>query len=378
MNYSWNDDQIRIYEKILNAAPDFVKFQGNKTSLYSEPWQLCAKLGLCGLAIPIEYGGSGLDSLTTAYAMEAFGKASFNSSLIFAVGAHQYACAIPIYLYGSKKLKNEFLFKLCNGINIGANAMTESIGGSDVASLQTSAIYENEHYVLSGEKCYVTNAPYADIFIVYARTNPQGGFLGISAFVVKKETPGLKITYEYLMKGMEGVSVSKIQFNNCQIAKEYLLGKEGEGLKIFHHSMDWERTCMFSGFMGLIDHELEKVIEFTKKRKVSDKLISKHQAVSHKLANIILQSESTKQLIYKACFLLKEKRPAARLFSAMAKLAASETYTNFAHCATQVYAGLGCDKSHRSSDFLNDSSLLTILSGTSDIMRNIIWQESVL
>ena len=331
-------------------------------------------MGLLGLPIATEYGGLDFNAQQTADAMIHFGKKCPHSGIIFAIGAHQFACSMPIFLHANDVMKRELLPRLCDGSIIGANAMTEGTTGSDINSIETIAQLENDHYVITGEKFYITNAPLADVFIIFARTDPQAGIFGISAFVVTKNTPGFEIYDAYTPKGMKPIAISKIRLNHCKVPISYLLGKEGDGLKIFHDAMYWERTCLFAGFLGLIESETERLIYFSKNRKNRNRPISQNQSISHRLADIKLQLESSKLLIHKAC-LSHSDESEAKQYSVLAKLSVSQTYLNFAIFASQAYAGIGSDSNHFSSNFLNDAVLSTTFSGTSDTMKNIIAHE---
>lgn len=364
-----------LYSNIDHVS-DQLFFSNEITSekLYRDYWKICAAIGMLGIPISCEYGGLGYDAVNSAHAMMHFGKRTKNSGLIFAIGAHQFACAVPIFLHANDLVKKELLPRLCDGSLIGANAMTEGKSGSDINAIESIAVQEGDHYLISGEKFYITNAPFADVFILFARTNPEAGMFGISAFVVKKDTPGFEMVDEFAPKGMQPIGISKIKLTDCKVHSAYLLGNEGDGLSIFHDAMYWERTCLFSGFLGLIESGLDLLIDFSKNRKHKNKSISQNQAVSHRLAAIKLQLASSQLLMQKACE-LQDDAEKGRLYSVLAKLSVSETYLNFAINASQIYSGIGADNEHYSAHYLNDAILSTLFSGTSDMMKNIIAHE---
>lgn len=342
--------------------------------LYRDHWKMCADIKMLGIPISADYGGLGYNAAQSAEAMMYFGKKTKNSGLIFSIGAHQFACAMPIFLHAQASVKKELLPCLCDGSAIGANAMTEGKSGSDINTIESIARLEGDHYHLSGEKCYITNAPFADVFILFARTNPEAGMFGISAFVIKKDTPGFDVIDAFSPTGMQPIGISKIKLTDCKVHQSYLLGKEGDGLSIFHDSMYWERTCLFAGFLGLIERGLDMLIDFSKNRKHKHKAIVQNQAVSHRLSMIKLQLTSSQLLVQKACA-LENDLSERKLYAVLAKLSVSETYLNFAINASQIYAGIGADIEHHSAKYLNDAILSTVFSGTSDTMKNIIANE---
>ncbi len=210
MDFSWTEAQDEIYNRIVSLVQNklHMREMSPDQSWTRAQWLLCGDLKLLGLSVPTSYGGSGYDAQTTARAIEAFGRGCEDMGLVFSASAHLFACAMPIVEYADEALKARFLPGLCSGMLIGANAITEEDAGSDVFALKTRAEYFDDFYVLEGQKSYVSNAPVADLFVVYAVTNPAHGYLGISAFVVEKDTPGLIIGEPFRKIGL--LTVAKL------------------------------------------------------------------------------------------------------------------------------------------------------------------------
>jgi alkylation response protein AidB-like acyl-CoA dehydrogenase len=291
--------------------------------------------------------------------------------LVFAAAAHLFACAKPIEEFGEEELKNRVLPKLASGEWMGANAITESEAGSDVHALKTSADLDGEEYILNGVKSYVTNGPVADIIVVYARTNPEFGFLGLSAFAVESTTPGLKIGQTIQKMGLLSAPASSVYLTDCRVPASHRLGGEGQGSAVFGRSMQWERTCLFAGYTGMMERQLQALVEFTRQRRQFRKPISKNQAVSHKLADMKLRLDAARLLLYRACWRF-DRGEDARMEISMAKLAISEAAIESSFNAIHLHGGLGYTSDVRYEMDLRDSIPSTIFSGTSEMQREII------
>lgn len=378
MDFEWAPELLDLFARVkafaqarLGAA---VKDNEDSPS-FEERWRALGELGALGLPVPESYGGLGLDALTTAGVIEALGSGCEDGGLLFSACAHLFACAVPIAHHGSEALKLSFLPRLCSGEFCGANAITEPEAGSDVFSLRASAVRRGDKYILNGTKIYVTNGTRCDVMVVYASTTPAHGYLGISAFVVERGAPGLRIGEELLKMGLRSSPLATVYLEDCEVPAENLLGCEGDGHAIFNTSMAWERACLFAAYLGSMQRQLDRTLEFSKARRQHRKPISKNQAISHRLADMTLRLASSRLLLYRACWLHDRGRPEAVIAISLAKLAVSEAAVQSGLDAIQIHGGLGVMLETGVGDALLDALPSRIFSGTSEIHRDIIARE---
>ncbi len=337
-------------------------------------WTKCAELGLLGLSVPKSYGGQGYDITTSANITQAFGNGCEDTGLMFSVCAHLYACLMPIVEFGSEQQKKKYLPLLTGGDWIAGNGMTEKEAGSDSSNIKSTAIKKGDHYILDGTKSYVTNGPVANVFIVYAVTDPALGYLGVSAFIVEKNTPGITIGDTFEKMGFNSTRGSAVSFNNCRIPVENRIGEEGQGLIIFKHSMKWERVCLFAGFLGVMERLHQQCIDHAKSRKQFGKPIGKNQAISHAIVDNQIKIESAQCLLHQACWLLDQNKKADMEIS-MTKIVISETFLKISLDAVQIFGSQGYNADGGIESYLRDAVGTKIFSGTSEMQRDIIAAE---
>lgn len=375
MDFSWSPTQVSLYDRTLAFAREKLnagyEARERQHQFGHEQWRHCGEFGLLGLCIPEQYGGMGLDAQTTARVIEAFGRGCQDMGLVFSASAHLFACLMPILEYGSPELKESVLPKLASGAWIGANAITEAGAGSDVFALKTRAVHDGDDYILSGEKSYVTNGPVANTFVVYATTDPSHGYLGISGFVVPRETPGLVVGEPFVKVGLSTSPICSIYLEDCRVPSRLRIGAEGQGAMVFKASMLWERACLFAGYLGMMERQIEQVVGYAKQRKQFGKPIAKFQAVSHKIADMKLRLESARLLLYRACWLKDQGKEPVQEIS-LAKLAISEAAVQGGLDAIQLYGGLGVIAEAGVERMLRDALPSTLFSGTSEIQRDLI------
>jgi alkylation response protein AidB-like acyl-CoA dehydrogenase len=376
MDFEWSADDIALSTEIHAFARRKLATPGTMTGngngrFCRETWQTCGAGGLLGLPIPPALGGRGLGFLSTARAMETLGEVAADRGLLFSVAAHMFACVVPIWKYGTAPQQREWLPPLCSGAWIGANAITEQSAGSDVYALETNATRDGDEYVLDGEKSFVSNAPVADVFLVYAKTDKRLGPLGLSSFVVPRSTPGLTIGEPFHTLGLHSASISTITLAGCRVPASHRIGDEGSGKAVFEISMTWERLCLFGIWLGVMQTQLERALDHAKARRQFGRPIGKNQAVSHRISDMKLRLESARWLLYRACWLADHDR-SAMLDVSLAKLAVSEAAVLSSLDAVHLHGAAGLVSEMGVEETLRDVIPGTIYSGTSEMHREII------
>jgi alkylation response protein AidB-like acyl-CoA dehydrogenase len=362
------DEVIRFAQKQLNGGV-IERDAGHEFSRTA--WDECARFGIQGLPVPEKYGGGGADVLTIMLAMEALGYGCVDNGLIFSLNAQMWSCEIPLVRFGSDEQKRRYLPGLCDGSLIGVQGMTEPESGSDAFSLATTAEKRNGRYVLNGSKTFITNAPVADVFIVFASTDRARGFAGLSAFVVDRDAPGLSIGQTFHKMGLRTSPMSELVFSDCAIPQDGLLAKPGAGMAIFNSSMDWERSCILASAVGTMQRHLERSIAYARERRQFGQPIGKFQAIGHKIADMKLRLETSRLLLYRLGW-LKDQGKTIAMESAMVKLHLSESFLQSGLDALQIHGGYGFMQEYELERDVRDAVGSRIYSGTSEIQRNII------
>jgi alkylation response protein AidB-like acyl-CoA dehydrogenase len=372
MDFEWTEEDRDRYDRVYSQTrlwPD--QEPGFFTS---EEWKLCASLGLLGLSVQKEYGGEGCGFLSTARAAEAFGKGAPDMGLVFAAMAHLFACAMPIAEHGDEKMRQEILPRLCSGEWVGANAITEDGAGSDATRLAMRAERVGDDFVLTGDKSFVSNGPVADVFIVYAVTDPELGHLGVSAFAVESGTQGLVVGEPFAKLGLERCPAGPLRFDHCVVPAWRRIGGDGQGAAIFQSAMRWERTCLFAAYAGRIERLAELCADHARTRIQFNRPIGSNQAISHRLARMRMRMDAARMLLWRACWRLERGEPATAEV-AMAKLAISEAATESAMDAVRIFGGDGIRSDHGIDRELRDAVPSLIFSGTSEMQLELIVRE---
>jgi alkylation response protein AidB-like acyl-CoA dehydrogenase len=336
-------------------------------------WNRCGERRLQGLPVPQQYGGLGLDPLSCAMAMEALGYGCEDNGLLFAISAHLVASVVPIWTYGTEAQRSKYLPGMCDGSIVGCNAITEPGTGSDAFSMTTRAEKCEGGYRLSGVKKFISNAPVADLAIIYAVSDEQKrSHGGITAFLVERGTPGFEVTCNKFDKmGLRTVLMGELTLSDVYVAEEAVLGKIGQGANAFMHSMDWERICLFATHIGTMERLLEQSVAHAKTRKQFGQSIGKYQAISHRIADMRVSLEAARLLIYRGAWNLG-RSTGASLDASIAKLFTSEAYVEAALATSQIHGAMGYLTEFGIERMVRDAIGSTIYSGTSEIQRNII------
>lgn len=375
MDFSWSEDQLALRRSIVEFAQrelgEGILADDRAGTLSRTKWSKCAQMGIHGLAVPEAYGGTGHDVLTAVLALEALGYGCADAGLIFAIGAQMWAVQAPILRFGSDEQKQHYLPRLLSGEIIGAHAITEPGSGSDTFSMTATAEKRGEEYVLNGSKTFATNAPVADVFLVFATTNPKRGFMGVTAFLVDKGTPGLAAGKAIDKMGIRTSPMGEVFLSDCVVPASSRLGREGNGGTIFTHSMGWERTCILAGAVGAMERQLESCIAYAAQREQFGKSIGKFQSVSNKIVQMKIRFETSRLLLYRAAW-LRANGQEATAEVAMAKLCISEAHVASSLDAIQIHGGYGYSTETGIERDLRDAVGSRIYSGTSEIQHEII------
>lgn len=377
MDFSFKEGHIKYKQEIIefvkaSLTDTFVEADKN-CSFSRNDWQRCADFGLLDLAIPKEYNKNKLDIdiVKATLAMEGLGYAYKDNGLPFALSAQMWTVQLPIAQFGTKLQKDLYLPGLGSGRIIASHALTEPNAGSDVFSMQTIAEKVEGGYRINGEKCLITLGPVANIFLVFATTNPILGKWGITSFIVEKGTKGFTVSENKEKMGLRTVPIGSLNFKDCFVPESSILGKEGSGWAITNHSLEHDRCSVFASQLGAMERQLEKAIEFVKGRKQFGRPIGEFQSVSNRIANMKLRLETSRLLLYKVAW-LKSENKSAMLEAALLKLQISENFVDSSLDAIRTHGGHGYLSENEIDRDLRDAIGGVIYAGTSDIQRNII------
>jgi alkylation response protein AidB-like acyl-CoA dehydrogenase len=375
MDFSWTEEQLTFKNAVVSFATKELNEglidRDRAGELARENWQKCARFGILGLPFPEEYGGAEADILTTMLTMEGLGYACRDNGLIFGMNAQMWSVQMPIHTHGTDEQKRKYLQPMCSGELIGAHGMSEPDSGSDAYSLNTRAERRDGGYVLNGSKMFVTNAPVADLAVVFATVNPDRGMWGVTAFIVEMGTPGFTVSRDIEKMGLRTSPMAELVFQDCFVPDENRLGPEGAGAQIFNASMEWERSCILASHVGAMERQLESAVKYAREREQFGQPIGKFQSVANRLVDMKIRLETARLLLYKIAWLKSEGKPAV-MEAAMAKLYLSESFVQSGLDAIKTFGGYGYMTEFEVERDLRDAIGGTLYSGTSDIQRNII------
>ncbi len=376
LNFDLGETADMIRDTVQNFSADHIAplaAEIDRTDVF--PRQLLPKmgeLGLLGITVEEEWGGTGLGYLEHVVAMEEISRASASVGLSY--GAHSNLCVNQMRRWGNEDQKTRYLGKLVSGEHLGALAMSESGAGSDVVSMQLKAEKKGDQYILNGAKMWITNAPDADTLIVYAKTEPDKGSRGISAFIIERGFKGFSVAQKLDKLGMRGSETGELVFEDCAVPEENLMGPLNGGVKILMSGLDYERAVLSAGPTGIMQACMDVVLPYVHDRKQFGKSIGEFQLIQGKLADMYVQMNAAKAYVYavaKAC----DRGETARKDAAGAILYAAETATRLALDAIQILGGNGYVNEYATGRLLRDAKLYEIGAGTSEIRRWLIGRE---
>lgn len=376
MNFEMNENQKMIAQMVRDFAekeirPNFMEWDESQ-EFPVHVFKKLGELGLMGVFIPEEYGGSGFGYDEYITVVSEIAKVC--GSIGLSVAAHNSLCTGHIYYHGSEAQKKKYLPKLASAEFIGAWGLTETGTGSDAGGMNTTAVLEGNEWVLNGSKNFITHGASGDVAVVIARTGEKGDSKGMSAFIIEKGTPGFSAGKKENKMGMRASETCELIFNNCRIPAENLIGEKGTGFQQSMQILDGGRISIGALALGIAKGAFEAAVKYSKEREQFGKPISQFQAISFKLADMSTQIEAAELLLYQAAYLKNNKKNLTKE-SAIAKYYASEVAVRVADDAVQIFGGYGYTKDYPVEKFYRDAKLCTIGEGTSEIQKLVISRE---
>lgn len=376
MEFEFTKEQLMFKKEVVRFAKKEivprVQEHDLKEAFDFESFRKMGEFGILGLHFPEEYGGEGADVVTTVLAGEALGEAGVDGGLTLAYGAHSFLCADTIFSHGTEEHRKKYIPRLCSGEWIGCMGLSEPDAGSDVASMTTTAVKNGDHYILNGTKMWITNGPIADVAVVYAKTQPELGHAGISAFIIEKGTKGFSAGPPLIKMGVRTSQTSELVFKECQIPAENLLGKEGEGFLYAMQTVEWDRSALLAPFVGSTTYLLKKCAAYAKGRVQFGRPIAKFQAIKNKLADMRIFGEASRSLVYRIAWCKDQGRPLNHLEAAVAKLFIGDWSLPITNDAVTLHGGYGYTHEFDVERIFRDTRLAPIGGGTSEIQKMII------
>ncbi len=376
MTFDLGEDVNALRDSVHRWAQERVKPMAaeidRSNAFPPELWREMGDLGLLGITVPEEFGGAGMSYLAHTVAVEEIARASASVSLSY--GAHSNLCVNQIKLNGTEAQKQKYLPDLVSGAHVGALAMSEPSAGSDVVSMQLRAEKRNGYYVLNGSKYWITNGPDADTLVVYAKTDPDAGSKGITAFIVEKTMAGFSTSKHFDKLGMRGSNTAELIFENCEVPFENVLGEEGKGVRVLMSGLDYERVVLSGIGTGIMAACLDEVMPYMAERRQFGQPIGNFQLMQGKLADMYTKMNSARAYVYevaKAC----DRGDVTRQDAAACVLYASEEAMWVAHQAVQAFGGAGYLSDNPVGRIFRDAKLMEIGAGTSEIRRMLIGRE---
>jgi alkylation response protein AidB-like acyl-CoA dehydrogenase len=375
MEFEFTKEQRELYKSVLAFCEKRLQYDvaalDAEGTFSREAWQSCADFGVLGWPVPTALGGAGHTIVTVAYLMEAIGYGCEDNSLAFALGTQLWSIQTSILHFGSDQQIDRYIPGSISGKRIGAYAMTEESSGSDALGLSATAVRDGTDYVINAEKVLITFAPIADFAIVFAKTDPDAGNWGVSAFLVDADTPGYHAMPVEQKMGLRTVPIGRIKLQDCRVPATALLGKPGSGTSIFNLSQGWERGLVLAPHIGAMQRLLDQCVDVARNRRRAGIPIGKHQAVSHRIANMKLRLETARLLQYKTAW-LRQIGKSNLMEAALTKMHLSECLMQSSLDAVRIHGGEGyLSKSGVERNF-RDAVGATIYCGTSDMQRNIV------
>jgi len=375
MQFSWSQSQIELRDAVrrfaAGALNEDVAERCRAGTFRRDLWQACADFGILGMPVSDAHGGSGQDLPTTVLAMEALGYGCRDQGLLFSIHAHLWAVVMPVLAYCEPRVRDELVPRLIDGTLVGAHAMSEPDSGSHSYALRTRAVRDGDDYVLNGTKTFVSNGPVADIFVVFATVNPARGMWGVTAFLVDRDSAGLRTSAPFAKMGLTTSPMSEVVLDECRVPAIRRLGREGQGHAVFNHSMGWERSCILASQLGAMEYQFDTTLQYAKQREQFGRPIGDFQLIASRLVDMRIRLETSRLLLYRTAWKHANGEDITS-DAAMVKLYLSESAVKSALDAVQIHGGYGYMTEFGVERDLRDAVGGTLYSGTSEIQRLII------
>ncbi|MGE7020764.1 acyl-CoA dehydrogenase [Solibacillus cecembensis] len=372
MNFQLSEEHQQLREMIRDFAVNEVAPSAEHRDEHEEfdrgIFDKMAELGLTGIPWPEEYGGAGFDYLAYCIAVEELSRVCASTGVT--LSAHTSLAGWPIYKFGNEEQKQKYLRPMAEGKKIGAYGLTEASSGSDAGGMKTYAVKDGDDYVLNGSKIFITNGGVADIYVVFAVTDPESKN-GTTAFIVEADFPGFSVGKKERKLGIRSSPTTEIIFENCRVPKENMLGEEGQGFVIAMKTLDGGRNGIAAQAVGIAQGALDAAVDYAKERVQFGKPIVANQGVAFKLADMATEIEASRLLTYQAAWLESNDLPYGKA-SAMAKLLAGDTAMKVTTEAVQVFGGYGYTKDYPVERYMRDAKITQIYEGTQEIQRLVI------
>ena len=378
MDFELTDEQELIREAVREFADtELAPIAAEVDREHRFPAELIPKLAdlnLMGMPYPEKMGGAGADYLSYVIAVEEISRLCATTSVI--MSAHSSLATWPIYKFGTPAQQDKYLPDMTSGRRLGAFALTEPSAGTDAAAGTTTAVRSGDEYILNGSKIFISNAPFAEIYIVFAKTDTTKGTKGISAFIVERDTPGFSVGEAEHKLGIRGSSTPPLYFTNCQVPADALLGQEGQGFKIAMQTLDGGRIGIGAQALGIAQAALDAAVAYAKERVQFGKPIASLQAIQWMIADMATSIDAARLLVYRAASNIDHGFPYSTE-GAMAKLFASETATRVADRAIQIHGGYGYTESYPVERHYRDAKITELYEGTSEVQRMVIARAAL-
>ena len=378
MDFELTDEQELIREAVREfAEAEVAPIAAEIDRDHRFPWELLPKmadLNLLGMPFPEKMGGAGADEVSYVIAVEEVSRACASTGCI--LSAHTSLATWPIYKFGTPAQHDRYLHDMASGRRLGAFALTEPAAGTDAGAGTCTALLSGDEYILNGSKIFITNAPFAEVYIVFAKTDPAKGTRGMSAFIVEKDTPGFSVGEAEHKLGIRGSSTPPLYFTDCHIPKDALLDGEGYGFKVAMQTLDGGRIGIAAQALGIAQAALDASVAYAKERVQFGKPIANLQAIQWMIADMATEIDAARLLVYRAASCVDNDRPYSTE-GAMAKLFASETATRVAGKAIQIHGGYGYTESYPVERNYRDAKITEIYEGTSEVQRMVIARSAL-
>jgi L-prolyl-PCP dehydrogenase len=375
MEFAWSDEQQQGYENARRLGrelgpPPVV----GDAAAWRRRWQRCADFGIQALPVPAAYGGLGAEVRAAVRVLEGLGAGCGDNGLLMGLGAQLWSVAAPLLEFGSASQKRQWLPPLAGGSAVGAFALSEPGSGSDVFHLRTVALPEREGYRLDGEKVFITNAPLADLFLVVAATRPQGGYFGLTAFMVPRSSPGLEVGPELRKMGLESSPMAGVRLEGVWVPREAVLGEVDGGGAVVMHTLEWERGCLLAPALGTMERLLQVSTDYTRARRQFGRPVIEFEAVGALLAEVRLRLELSRLILYEFAW-MKDRGLSAGLQASMVKCYVSESLRRTAEIAVHLHGASGYMRELEFEGVWRDAMASSLYSGTTAMQHNLIAES---